>query len=183
MSPEQALVTDERKMLSDVEWGAIETGSTLSESGTISGQLNHYAPQRSHPPYVLSLPIQIVDIPLWLAPVVNDFSELLSLPPDWDSYGAAKISKDSVENALQLLFNIMHHNTPRPHVIPTTGGNIQLEWHMFDIDIEIETGRNPTGQFNLFFEDLRAGQEWEEESSLNYSKLQECIDLLTSRVG
>jgi hypothetical protein len=183
MNPEQAVLTDNYEMLSDADLGANPTSSTFPDSGTISGRFKQYVPQQSRPPYIWKL--STPDNPLWLEPIISDFSDLLDLPPDWDSYGAAEISKDSVKNALQLLFNIMQDDTPRPHVVPTTGGNVQLEWHTGDIDIEIEIEAYSAGRFNLFFEDLRADQEqeWEEEDSLDYSKLQECINLLTSRVG
>jgi hypothetical protein len=56
---------------------------------------------------------------------------LLSLPDNWDSYGAAPISPNTisrVEAALREIFMVVGEDTPLPFVAPANDGTIVLEW-------------------------------------------------------
>ena len=53
---------------------------------------------------------------------------LLALKPNWDSYGAPRISRDAIST-------IEHFAT-----VPCSDGGIQLEIHRNGFDIEIEVG-------------------------------------------
>lgn len=73
----------------------------------------------------------------WLAPTLRKFLEILKLEPNWDSYGAPKIEREQVWKAIGLLCDVMEHETPKPWVVPTSGGSIQLEWHEGGHDLEV----------------------------------------------
>lgn len=76
--------------------------------------------------------------PRWLSPTIDKLAELLALPVNWDSYGARAIDPKCALDALRLLGQVMHNDSPRPSVVPTNRGGVQLEWHSAGIDLEID---------------------------------------------
>ena len=47
-----------------------------------------------------------------------------------------------VQNLLfKLIREIIQFNTPEPNVLPCSNGSLQLEWHIDNIDCEIEIFR------------------------------------------
>ena len=58
-----------------------------------------------------------------------------NLEENWDSYGARTISQKEIDAAILALLDTS--GIP-PQVVPTIGGGVQLEWHEFGCDIEIE---------------------------------------------
>jgi hypothetical protein len=76
--------------------------------------------------------------PGWLPLAENDLNELLSLPPNWNSYGARPIDPVIVRAAREMLHRLAQPHTPRPNVVPTVRGGVQLEWHTGGIDLELE---------------------------------------------
>ena len=55
----------------------------------------------------------------------------LSLPDNWDSYGAAPISPNTisrVEAALREIFTVAGEDAPLPFIAPANDGTIVLEW-------------------------------------------------------
>jgi hypothetical protein len=56
---------------------------------------------------------------------------LLSLPDNWDSYGAAPINPNTisrVEAALREIFMVVGESAPLPFIAPANDGTIVLEW-------------------------------------------------------
>jgi hypothetical protein len=90
-------------------------------------------------------------LPGWLVQTDEALQELLRLPPNWNSYGARPVSPDNVRAAKDLLRAIVQPETPRPSVVPTVGGGVQLEWHTGGIDLEIEI--QAPGQYHVWLED------------------------------
>ena len=87
----------------------------------------------------------------WIRRAVESLESLLALEEDWDSYGARKINQHAARAALILLENVMDDQAPSPSIVPTPAGNIQLEWHESEIDLEVEITPNST--FLISFED------------------------------
>lgn len=79
---------------------------------------------------------------------------LMRLGPGWDSYGARAIYARAVDAA--LVFLVRSAQYPRPSIVPTSKGGIQLEWHDGRIDVEIEF--TPDGYAQLSGEDMRSGE-------------------------
>lgn len=102
--------------------------------------------------------------PPWVSKAIGSLNSLLALDEDWDSYGARKVSPDSASTAFQILGYIMADDTPLPSIVPTTSGNVQLEWHRSGIDLEVEV--TPSGKFSMFYEDELDNYE---NDSLAYS--------------
>jgi hypothetical protein len=115
--------------------------------------------------------------PPWFEAVVTELFELLQLPPGWDSYSAPTVDLNHVLAAIQILLEITRDSSPRPAVVPTNRGHVQLEWHYRGIDLEIET-LSPC-RFSAYFSHSAQGEEWEAEIGLNRGRLVHYMDLLS----
>jgi hypothetical protein len=107
-------------------------------------------------------------------PTLKKLGQLLTLPPNWNSYGAKAIDLARVGAAWQLLTAVMRDETPPPAVVPAPRGGIQVEWHTRGIDLEIEIVA--PGQFLVSFEDAVAGDTWEAD-------IRDNLDEITARVA
>lgn len=163
--------------ISDEEWsereGSITTGNTtmMSAPPTQKWEFRQARPDVS---------IRVVahhNLPAWVEPVIKALADLLTLPVDWDSYGASRIAPSHVGAALDVLQYIMKPETPVPAVVPTNRGGVQLEWHTGGIDLEIET--LSTQRWLISFECAAKGIEWEKEVVGDLSPLAKCIDQLS----
>lgn len=120
------------------------------------------------------------ELPSWVAPTVDALGRLLSMPPDWDSYGARQVDPTCVESAIDIALAIMHDRTPSPAVVPTSSGGIQLEWHMRGIDLEIEI-QSPS-RISASFEDQQGeNTAWDEEHLIDFSRLRNALRELARR--
>src|SRR3990172_3596887 len=79
--------------------------------------------------------------PNWMRPLVAKFGEILSLPPNWDSYGASPIDPECAILALRLVLSIMKIGIPVPTIVPTNRGGIQIQWHTPRIIAQVKNGR------------------------------------------
>jgi hypothetical protein len=102
--------------------------------------------------------------PNWVEPSLKALTQLLVLPPNWDSYGGRPVDPANVWAVWELLKNIMTDAFPIPSIVPTSQGGVQVEWHVGNVNLEIES-RTP-GRFFVSFEDARTGEVWEKENSL-----------------
>ena len=76
-------------------------------------------------------------LPTWFVPCVEALLDLLSLPPGWNSHSAKEIEPRNATAAIKLLGDVLDSDMPAPKVVPRVNGNIQLEWHSEQIDIEV----------------------------------------------
>jgi hypothetical protein len=97
--------------------------------------------------------------PAWLYAVIRRLEQVLSLPADWDTYGASAVRPHEAFRVLDFLSRVMDWDTPAPAVVPTHDGGIQLEWHRAGLDVEVLfSGSDEDGLYVL---DLRTREEWE----------------------
>ena len=101
--------------------------------------------------------------------------ELLQLPRNWDSYGTARVSKESLGEALKFLLQAgeVLPSLASPVVVPTAPGGIQLEWHQGGVDIEVEF--KPGFPPSWYAEDVASGESEEETLAKNDSALNEWL--------
>lgn len=104
-----------------------------------------------------------IDPSSWLAPVLTKMAELLQLPEGWNSHRARPIQQSAVRRALEVLKEAMQPDTPPPVVVPTFRGGVQLEWHMDNLDLEVEI--RPDGRVLVAYEN-ESGDEWEPHSTM-----------------
>lgn len=95
--------------------------------------------------------------PTWPQEVVTKITSLLRLPAGWDSYGAKAPSWDAAMFAIVVLDSVMRPDTPAPSVVPTSGGGLQLEWHVNKMDLEIHVDGPYAGEF--WWRDHVSGEE------------------------
>lgn len=119
------------------------------------------------------------DLPVWFDPVVNELVQLLKLQRGWNSYNAVPVSVDAFTSALQVLFFVMQAETPVPSMVPTTRGNIQIEWHMRGMDLEVEI--IDASHFRVSYEDFQDDTIWEDKHLDNLTQLAQIIGKLTDR--
>lgn len=81
-------------------------------------------------------------------PIEEKLKSYLELEENWDSYGASKFDKETIENTKILLGKIPHWLLPFLGVYPTPYGTVILNWakerHLF---IEIEIGLTTLAYF------------------------------------
>ena len=117
--------------------------------------------------------------PTWVTPTVNALGRVLSLPRNWDSYGARSIDPANVGAAIELALALMNDGTPAPAVVPTSTGGVQLEWHTRGIDLEIEI-RSPS-RISACFEDQRTHTSWDVEQLNDFGRLRDALRELARR--
>lgn len=120
-------------------------------------------------------------LPPWYDETSRKLGELEQLEADWDGYGAARISADSIEFARTILARASDV-TPAPSIVPVLSGGVQLEWHVASIDFEVEI-RDPYS-IHLYFEDPNHGIIFDDEiSSADLKPLFYAIGVFASRFG
>ena len=119
-------------------------------------------------------------MPEWLTKTEQALQGLLSLPENWNSYGARPIDPLIVNAAMQLLRDIVRHETPQPAIVPTIRGGVQIEWHTCGIDLEIEI--TSPGKFHVSYENPQENAEGDLELSSDLTPLAQLTATL-SRLG
>lgn len=117
--------------------------------------------------------------PIWLAPVTSSIQRLLSLKPNWDSYGSLPVNPEAAVSALRFLGWATRWNTVPPHLIPTSSGDIQLEWHLNGFDLEIEV--DAKGPKYVSFDEPRTRTEISKEIGPDLLLLKDLMFKLPNR--
>jgi hypothetical protein len=81
-------------------------------------------------------------LPAWFDPLMQGFVDLLTLPPNWNSYDAGAIDPNVVQYAMNFINGLLGPTTPAPRVVPLSSGGLQLEWHRKGIDLEVVFDRD-----------------------------------------
>jgi hypothetical protein len=119
--------------------------------------------------------------PAWLTDTEEALQKLLSLPPNWDSYDARPIAPEIVRSAVELLRKTARAETPRPTVVPTVRGGVQIEWHIHGIWIEIEL--LSAERVGILYEDRQDSTELELDLRSDTARLSSLIARLAPEVG
>lgn len=113
------------------------------------------------------------DPPEWLKETEEILRSFATLSEGWDSYGAKVIELQAVDSAIELLRRIVQPETPKPAVVPTNRGGIQIEWHTRGIDLEIEI--TAQGELRLLYVNPEENAEDEFEIGVDLKPLAELI--------
>lgn len=144
--------------------GSVALRRTMSEAQVIS----------MRPPPVTQT--SLVSPPArWVKPTIERMVELLNLPANWDSYGAARIRPDAAKAMFDVLQDLLTANSLAPTIVPSPHGHLQAEWHVNGVDLELEV-MNPT-RVDVFFRD--GDDVWEEPLSDDLTRLSEITSRLT----
>lgn len=152
----------------------IDTRPTSLPPAILSGRIAGWDEDREKLVITLTEPCPVFES------FIDRIAELRSMAPGWDSYGAHSVTHKAAVNAVRMFCQIMYDETPAPQVVPTNLGNIQLEWHVHGIDLEIEIAGD--GAVHCYFADNgEEHPEWTE--SFNYATvlIMPFIEKLTER--
>jgi hypothetical protein len=82
--------------------------------------------------------------------------ELVSLKPDWDSYGALQPSHPALEAAWTLASTLADVGVDVPQVVPTPDGGVQLEWYSGALSLVLAL---VPGDASFIFDDEAVGEQ------------------------
>ena len=74
----------------------------------------------------------------WVDFVQQQFKAISGLQPGWDGFGAGPVRRDVISFAVQILTQVMGSETPPPYISPMSHEGLLMEWHLPDIELEIE---------------------------------------------
>lgn len=100
----------------------------------------------------------------WFDDAVRRLTSFLTIHRDADLHRTRRVTDRAVTRAYRILQALSSDTLPRPALIPTLRGGVQIEWHTRGVDVEIEIA--PSGHTIVDVEDLRdnAGS-WSGDSS------------------
>lgn len=117
---------------------ALNTNNVVSLDG-FRGQPTKVATQSAAS--VTAVPNQLLS-PKWESSVRSRLERLLQLKSDWDGAGAKRVEAETARYSFGLLQYVWAVNGVAPFIAPTCYGGVQFEWHLSDMDLEIEIVRS-----------------------------------------
>ena len=114
--------------------------------------------------------------PRWIHKLETRIQLLISLPENWDSYGARRISASSAIGALEVaiwLTRTAEQDTGQPFLpdlIPTSNGTVQAEWTVGENCVEVEALSRTNYSV---YSHLPNGEEKEYDLDFDFSELTE----------
>lgn len=73
----------------------------------------------------------------WRDPVSKRLNELVGLQQGWDGYEGIPVTFENAYFAMDMLGACCRGDDPVPQIVPGTGGDLQIEWHLERGDIEL----------------------------------------------
>ncbi len=73
----------------------------------------------------------------WHSVVMDRLNALVKLERGWDGYKGIPVSFENANFALNLLHAACSIDTPSPQIVPGSNGDLQIEWHTEEGDIEL----------------------------------------------
>lgn len=118
----------------------------------------------------LPSPLSREEIPLELltrkqAEAMRGLGEIANLPPNWDTYGSPPPTAIAIEKVIDILLKIDDRNLPSAHVVPLSGGGVQLEWRVVDRELHLEIGPDGIAQYLQ----IENGQPFREEEMPSFT--------------
>ena len=73
----------------------------------------------------------------WRDSVIARLNELVALEIGWDGYDGRPVSFEVANFALRVLETVCQVDAPEPQIVPGNSGDLQIEWHTPEGDIEL----------------------------------------------
>ncbi len=84
-----------------------------------------------------SLQILTLDAPAkWDVETQLQLLRLTKLPVGWDGYNSVPVKQEVAYFARAVLYQVMTDQIPTPTIVPISGGGVQIEWYVGDVDVE-----------------------------------------------
>jgi hypothetical protein len=74
---------------------------------------------------------------VWRDEAIARLTKLTQLEEGWDGYGGLPVSFENACFALRVLDAICPVDAPTPQMVPGVNGDLQIEWHEKNTDIEL----------------------------------------------
>ncbi len=89
----------------------------------------------------------------WVDDLLVQLSPLLQLRPGWDGDQARVTTEAAVDALIVVLSEVMDDELAQPDLFPLPDGGLQAEWHVADVDLEIEV--DGAGECYVFARDAQ----------------------------
>lgn len=73
----------------------------------------------------------------WRKSVRKRLAELATLEQGWDGYRGVPVASENAVFAFRIIEAICGTSTPSPQIVPGSAGDLQIEWHTLNGDIEL----------------------------------------------
>ncbi|MBB4583068.1 hypothetical protein GGE45_005432 [Rhizobium aethiopicum] len=73
----------------------------------------------------------------WHQSFLEKIAELTRLQPNWNGYGARAVGFHAGNFAVSMVASACPHYVSEPQVVPGENGDLQVEWHSLEYDIEL----------------------------------------------
>lgn len=80
-------------------------------------------------------------------------AELLALPSGWDGYRGVATTAVVARRVHELLHASLSVDARLPSIVPGASGDVQLEWHLEGIDLEVGVSEEPAVEIRLWTPD------------------------------
>lgn len=108
----------------------------------------------------------------WLPAAAAKLETILQLPENWDSYGAHRVSPESVRHALWLLGEVWPGDAQAPEFVPRNSGGVEVWWgngrQVYSVAVEGDV-------LTEFFEDEETGESFEREVKRPLSEVRQAL--------
>ncbi len=117
-------------------------------------------------------------ISIWREKVIARLEELIQLESGWDGYRGIPVSFENAAFALSMLEKICTWNTEAPQIVPGYSGDLQVEWHTLNGDLELHVER--ANKVNVWYWNANDKSEGEELQLKNdFFKVAEWVKAIT----
>jgi hypothetical protein len=95
----------------------------------------------------------------WQFEFATRVGELMSLPPDWDSYGAAQLQREPARRLHELLIELDSFIQSAPSFSMTGAGGITCSWQHAGRQLDITA--EPHQETTVYYWDETSNSEWD----------------------
>lgn len=132
--------------------------------GTSVFQLDSYRPKKNvgRPSDFHQLTEYLIESPSlkWWSKITNRMKVLLNLEVGWDGYRGKPVSFENAIFALKVLETVCPNTAPEPQIVPGSNGDLQIEWHIHGVDIELDI--LAPNKVNFWISNAETGEEGKE---------------------
>lgn len=94
---------------------------------------------------------RLIELAAWARGAQERVRELAGLQQGWDGRNSAPINRNVSSHALALIDVLTKLGMPKPHIVPVSGGGLQMEWRNSANELEVEI--SPDGSVDFLIVD------------------------------
>lgn len=93
--------------------------------------------------------------PAWAVDAYRAISRLAELPSGWDTQASPPLQESAKDSASRVIEELERYDElPSPHIAPTVGGGLGIEWHHGPRELDVEI--LPDGSMEYLKTEVRA---------------------------